>query len=145
VQATVGLTNYGGAKLGMSAVVKLKDKVSGATLETHNVVLDDAGLTSFTTGLSAGDYNAVAKGSHWLAQAKAVTIDAGGNATVAFSLLNGDVNGDNVVNFSDYLVLQTQYKKPAGTWSADLNGDGVVNFADYLILQANYKKSGSAF
>jgi hypothetical protein len=144
VQVTVDPLNYGNTKLAMPCVVKIKDKTTHATLETHNAVLDASGVSSFTTAL-VGDYDLVCKASHWLAQSKPVTIDASGNGSAAFSLFNADINGDNVVNFSDYLILQTQYKKAPGVPTADINGDGAVNFSDYLILQTSYKKVGDAF
>ena len=61
-------------------------------------------------------------------------------------LLGGDLTGDNVVNFGDYLRLATRYLENVDGPSdpddlANLNGDGVVNFFDYLIL--NYFASAA--
>ncbi len=95
------------------------------------------------TNLDPGAYDIWVKCNHWLAN-KVIGIDvsASDSTGYVFVLKNADINGDNAVNFSDYLILQTQYKKSPGTPTADINGDGAVNFSDYLILQANYKKVG---
>jgi cytochrome c551/c552 len=45
----------------------------------------------------------------------------------------GDLNGDDVVNVSDLLILLGQWGACEGCL-ADLNGDGVVNVSDLLIL-----------
>ena len=102
------------------------------------------GVATFTlSDLVPGVYDICVKCTHWLAR-KLTDIDvtAGDSTGNAFALKNADINGDNAVNFSDYLILQTQYKKSPGTPNADLNGDGNVDFSDYLTLQANYKKTG---
>ncbi len=57
-------------------------------------------------------------------------------------LRGGDINGDNVVDLTDFGILQGAY---GGTGSAaDINGDGAVNAADYFILKANYGSQGDA-
>ena len=50
----------------------------------------------------------------------------------------GDANGDDKVNFADYLVLEATFRTTGAR--ADFNDDGTVNFADYLILEANFGK-----
>ncbi len=64
------------------------------------------------------------------------------------TLINGDINNDNFVDFFDYLILSDGYESEAGQPGydanpyADLNGDGVIDFFDYLILNANYELQG---
>lgn len=50
----------------------------------------------------------------------------------------GDIDGNGLVEFADFLILSSNYGKE--TDEGDLNGDAVVNFADFLILADNYGK-----
>jgi hypothetical protein len=57
--------------------------------------------------------------------------------------LEGDINGDFRVNFSDLTVLSSSYKKLVGNaryHQGDLTGDGTVDFRDFLTLTTNYNK-----
>jgi autotransporter-associated beta strand protein len=53
-------------------------------------------------------------------------------------VMNGDTNGDGIVNFADYGNLTNNYNAPGDRSTGDMNGDGIVNFADYGILTNNY-------
>lgn len=63
-----------------------------------------------------------------------------------WTLVNGDVNGDNSVNAMDFLALRAAFGSSTGdaAWNpfADLNGDGSVGIADFQILRANFGRSG---
>ncbi|MFT3784855.1 MAG: SUMF1/EgtB/PvdO family nonheme iron enzyme [Tepidisphaeraceae bacterium] len=52
----------------------------------------------------------------------------------------GDANLDGKVNFSDLLVLASNYGAASGAgWAAgDFNGDTAVNFSDLLVLASSY-------
>lgn len=50
----------------------------------------------------------------------------------------GDVNGDQVVDFTDLNTLLTQFGLVGPGLSADVNGDGVVNFSDLNIVLSNF-------
>jgi beta-glucanase (GH16 family) len=56
--------------------------------------------------------------------------------------LAGDANGDGVVNFADYQILERQI----GTANpqTDFNQDGTVNFADFQVLYNNLGKTLAA-
>lgn len=57
--------------------------------------------------------------------------------------LAGDVDGNNVVEFADFLVLSANFGRGEATRSqGDLDGSGKVDFADFLILSANFGKRG---
>ena len=48
-----------------------------------------------------------------------------------------DSNGE--VNFQDFLILSTNFGKPASSWGAgDFDADGSVAFADFLELSSNF-------
>ncbi|MFT3786378.1 MAG: hypothetical protein QM770_09445 [Tepidisphaeraceae bacterium] len=57
----------------------------------------------------------------------------------------GDTDLDGHVNFSDLLVLASNYNTLTGAgWAmGSFNGDGAVNFNDLLVLAANYNFSSS--
>jgi hypothetical protein len=56
------------------------------------------------------------------------------------TLLQGDLNGDGVVNVSDLLILLGNWGpcEAGSNCPADLNGDGEVNVSDLLILLGNW-------
>ncbi|MCW5942819.1 MAG: right-handed parallel beta-helix repeat-containing protein [Fimbriimonadaceae bacterium] len=82
----------------------------------------------------------------WLRKRVAANTTNGNVTGLNVSLSNGDVNGDNSVNVSDFLLLRAAYGSTAGTPSfrpeADLNRDGSVGVADFLILRRNFGRSG---
>ncbi|MFT3786894.1 MAG: hypothetical protein QM770_12125 [Tepidisphaeraceae bacterium] len=61
------------------------------------------------------------------------------NYPMNFNFLRGDFNHDSVVNFTDLLVLASNYGKTGKTVSTgDTNYDGTVNFVDLLALAQRY-------
>jgi hypothetical protein len=52
--------------------------------------------------------------------------------------LKGDINGDNIVNLLDSILLAKSFGARPGdaNWSedADINGDGIVNILDAIAL-----------
>ena len=54
----------------------------------------------------------------------------------------GDLTGDGMVNFSDFLLFAAAFGKRVGDEgynpNADLNGDDQVNFADFLLFAGNF-------
>jgi len=55
--------------------------------------------------------------------------------------LEGDVNGDGQVSFTDMLILAANWFGGTTYEQGDLNGDGRVGFADFVILQENFGSS----
>ena len=58
------------------------------------------------------------------------------------SAIIGDLNGDDEVNFDDFLLFAAAFGKGVGDAGynpkADLNGDDEVNFSDFLLFAANF-------
>lgn len=52
----------------------------------------------------------------------------------------GDVNGDDTVDFTDFLILSENFGRNDNVAfeEGDLNGNGQVDFADFLILSENF-------
>jgi hypothetical protein len=64
---------------------------------------------------------------------------AGDDFVFYVTILPGDANGDGLVTFADYQILQNNFGGSGKTFvQGDFNGDGNVTFADYQILQNNF-------
>lgn len=138
---TVTLQGWLNTLSGLSINFEIRNNTTQAVLQTVNATLDSAGNYTFTPTVGPGTYTITAKGSHWLRKmVQNVTITASGFSGVNFSLVNGDVNGDNTVSLADFSILRTNF----GTSHAasDLNGDGTVSLADFSILRTNFGQSG---
>ena len=55
-------------------------------------------------------------------------------------VLQGDINGDCVVDMMDFNILRANFGQAAPN-DADLNGDGTVDMMDFNILRANFGHS----
>ena len=61
------------------------------------------------------------------------------------NLLEGDFDGQNGVDFNDFLNLASNYGQPLGRYiDGDIDDNGIVEFADFLRLAANYGQTSSA-
>ncbi len=59
----------------------------------------------------------------------------------------GDFNGDDTINFSDFLLFVVAFGTGSGDVGfddqMDLNGDGTINFSDFLIFVDHYRSGTS--
>ncbi|MBZ0213287.1 MAG: dockerin type I repeat-containing protein [Nitrospirae bacterium] len=130
----------------MRVRVELRELGSTTPLFARTVSLAASG--SFTLAVPfQGDFDIAAKGPNWLRQTLgAVEIGYSGVSGLSFTLINGDVNGDNTVNIADFLALRAAFGSTPGTeaWlaGADLNKDLTVNVVDFLILRNGFGRSG---
>jgi len=61
------------------------------------------------------------------------------------NLLEGDFDGQNGVDFNDFLNLANNYGQPLDRYiDGDIDDNGIVEFADFLRLAANYGQTSSA-
>lgn len=118
----------------------------GAVLEIIPNVSLGAGGTYSVMSNQVGTVVLSVRGLTWLASSRYPVNLGPSVAKVGFSLLNGDVNGDNYIGTDDYLRLSaafdTSMADPAFDDNADLNGDGYVGTDDYLILNKNFDQQG---
>jgi subtilisin family serine protease len=140
INGTVGLNGFAGTK---PFTVKLRSGVT--VLETNNISM--TGLTgSFqVTSNLFGAHDIVIEGASFLRRVvPAINVTA--FTTVSTSMINGDINGDNVIGTADFNAMRTAFgsNSSSGNWNpnADLNGDGVVGTADFNILRANFGQIG---
>ena len=151
ISGNITLQNYQADVTQVPVTVEIQSTSSTTAIETDTVSLDSAGNYSFiptTQGLS-GAYNVVVKASHWLAQCVPTVLDTDGSGVASFSLINGDVNGDNFIEDQDYSLLGVSWYSSVGdanyNVNADLNGDGFVEDQDYSIMGMNWYASGDPF
>jgi hypothetical protein len=137
---TVGLNGFAATK---NFTVKLRS--GAAVLQTNTVPM--TGLTGsfqFNTSLY-GLYDVVIEGPSFLRRV-VPNVNITAFSTVSTSLINGDINGDNVIGTADFNALRLAFgsspSSPNWNPAADLNGDGVVGTADFNILRANFGLSG---
>jgi hypothetical protein len=55
----------------------------------------------------------------------------------------GDVNGDDVTDINDYVIIRNNFNQPGTRAQGNLIGDGTVNFADFRYWKNN-RTPGSA-
>ncbi len=63
-------------------------------------------------------------------------------ASLSLPPLPGDADGDGIVTFKDYIILERNFGQTGMTFAqGDFNGDGLVSFKDYILLETNFGKS----
>lgn len=92
-----------------------------------------------------GLYSVSVKIGTWLR--KTMVVDTSNGARVQqFRLINGDCDGNNVIDLQDFFILSDSYglsaTDPGYDPRADLNTDQVVDLLDYFILSNNYLVEG---
>ncbi len=103
------------------------------------------GTATYTlTGVPTGANGLSAKTAWNLRRKLSLTVDGCSQAVADFTgdnqLNGGDMNGDNCVRLSDYLILGDNWLSFNPV--ADLNGNSQVDFYDYMILYLNYYTTG---
>jgi len=143
---TVTLQNWSATTNGVPVTIQIEDSGNNV-VQTATANLDASGNYSFVPAVAPGTYTVFAKASHWLRRkATGVTISSAGFSGVNFSLINGDINGDNTISLADFGQLKLAYGSMPGdsNWNpnADLDGNGAVGLSDFGILKLHYGESG---
>jgi hypothetical protein len=104
-----------------------------------------AGIAPYSLPLEAGLSGTVTikvTAPTWLTTSQTLTLGGSEN----FSLVNGDCNGDNVIDLTDYTVVAVGFNALFGDarfkLSADLDKNGVVDLTDYTIVATNFNALG---
>ncbi|MBL8086471.1 MAG: hypothetical protein JNM85_00175 [Chthonomonas sp.] len=132
---------------GQQVEIEIRPVGSLSIVTSFFATLDALGNYSASIDLAPGNYDVATKGSHWLRKVSGnVAFNALTVTAPNVSLINGDCNGDNVIDLFDYLILSSAYETALGDPgflpAADLNGDDAVDFFDYLILSQEYEAQG---
>ncbi|MCW5941145.1 MAG: hypothetical protein KIS66_02875 [Fimbriimonadaceae bacterium] len=143
----VVLQDYVGSLANLPITVSIRNRTTGAAIQTLSTRLNRYGAFALDTNLR-GRYRVTVKLSHWLRDARDdVSIGPGTTLGVDFTLRNGDANGDNVVNVADFVVLRNAFGSRRGSagWNemADLDGNGSVGTSDFLVLRKYYGMGGA--
>ena len=98
------------------------------------------------TSVAPGTYDITVLGESTLLNAKRnVVISAPQTSVDLGTLLEGDANNDNVVNFGDCAIMSTCWllSKDFAKYDArtDFDRDGLINVADLCLLAANWLRS----
>jgi len=131
----------------------------GTTVETLTDTLDANGNYSVTTA-QEGSFMLVAKSTHWLTARRTgldLTGPTPGVSNLDFTLVNGDIDGDNAITVFDYDYLSSNFDRTSADadWNtpdaagisprfSDLDGDDAVTVFDYDILSKNFDRTGLA-
>ncbi|MCE9558027.1 MAG: hypothetical protein K8R88_03665 [Armatimonadetes bacterium] len=120
---------------------------------TNGVIMEDWTQKLGATGtfshpslvpLDGNGYILTIRGSHWLG--KAMKLDASNADSIAVALVNGDANGDNVIDLTDYTIVATAFNAlpSSANWDAraDFNGDEVIDLTDYTVVVTNFNAIG---
>ena len=148
VSGALTLTSYTGSVSALQFVYELRNSSTNALLDTHTITGLGSGNTfNFSTTLAAGSYKLRIKGVNlFLAKSLPVTLTSSGASGLAYTLGNGDCNGDNVVGTADFNILRAAWGAipTSSNWNvnADLNGDGVIGTADFNILRTAWGNIG---
>jgi len=125
---------------GQAVVFELRNVGSGTALETINGSLNGSGGYTINIASGAGTYDLYAKGSHWLRRrVGSVVITGSGAVGVNFSLVNGDIDGNNLIDSDDFDILVANF---GGTGQGDLDENGTVDSDDFDILVAAFGQFG---
>ena len=119
--------------------------LSGGTSTLFHLTFSGPGVTHGS--VADGRYTLSIDGSK-ITGSNGDKLDAAGTATPGsirsylFFRLNGDADGNAVVNFNDFLVLQNSFNQssasPTYNVGADNDLNGVVDFNDFLVLQNQF-------
>lgn len=112
-----------------------------------NVAVDSNGNFS-TSDLPAvpGTYLVSVQERPWLRKNVGPVNTGSSQSGLMFSLINGDVDGDNEISIGDFAILSGAFGSMPGdpTWDvfADLDGDDEVSIGDYAIMSSNFGALG---
>ncbi|MBC7527369.1 MAG: proprotein convertase P-domain-containing protein [Chthonomonadaceae bacterium] len=99
------------------------------------------------TGIPAGTYTLAAKGSKWLRATTSIDLTRNLTNASGLTLLVGDINGDNSIDFGDLSQMLQVYNSISGdrlyVLADDLNEDGGIDFGDLSLLLQNYNALGA--
>ena len=134
----ITIAGYTGSLEGKTATIKVKQ---GTQVFTYTATLGANGQYAVPIDQS-GNMEVLAQVAPGLAR-KVSLSNVSGPVQQNFTLTNGDVNGDNVVDDAD--LLQVLFNFGGSDSASDVNGDNVVDDDDLLIVLFNFGSVGDRF
>ncbi len=139
LQGVVSIDGFVGSYAGRQATIRIRQ---GSTINTYTTTLSDSGIYSVQVR-EQGAAEVLMQAPPGLARKVSLTLN--GTTTQNFTLINGDVNGDNVVDDADLLQVLFAFGQTGSNQPADVNGDAVIDDADLLIVLFNFGQVGDGF
>lgn len=131
---TVDTQDYSLNEAGLTAVLTVRQ---GGGVQIINVVLGANGTYSTETDLAGAGatISAVIQSGTWLRQRQNVA-NLASTVTTNFSLINGDVNGDGIIDDADLATVLANFGLAVAI--GDVNGDGLVDDNDLAVVLTNF-------
>ena len=148
VSGVLTLNSYGGPINTLKFIYELRDSGTNALLETQTITGLGVGNTfSFNTTIAAGTYALRIKGiNRFLAKSQLATLTATGASGLAYTLKNGDADGNNAVGVPDFNLLKLAFgstgPNPPYNEATDFDGNNAVGVPDFNILKLNFGQTG---
>ena len=150
VSGVLTLNSYLGASPlipGSQFIFEMRDAGTNALIETNPGTTTAGHAFSFSTSLAAGSYKLRIKGvNRFLATSQTFTLGATGTSGLAYTLKNGDADGNNAVGVPDFNILKLAFGgvSPNSPYNiaADFDGNGAIGVPDFNILKLNFGQTG---
>jgi|GEM_PF-2314863 len=161
VQGTVvtrrlrGTIDVGADWMGNPASIQIDLYNGSGSLAWSGTTLSGSYQVAIPASLPNGTYSMFVRGRTWMWSSRSINLSATGATGLDFTLINGDIDGDNSVTVFDYDKLSSYFDKSSADsdWNtpdgdgirpsaADLDGDGAVTVFDYDILSRNFDANG---
>ncbi len=118
------------------------------SVNNSGTFVNNSGTFSFTSPVPAGNYRIRFEADRFLDfETPLLSVNNSGTFLNKIMLFGGDADGDNEVNFFDYLALSDAFGTRLGDVkydaTADFDGDDEITAFDYLILSRNFGIQGS--
>lgn len=123
---------------------EIREPGSNQVRQQRSVYPDANGDFTFYTYLMSGTYHIACRAptSLWrVVRNVSLNTDVSG---LVFNLVNGDINGDNIIDDADLLRVLFAFGQSGSELSEDLNGDGIVDDADLLTVLFNFGMVGDS-
>jgi hypothetical protein len=139
LQGIINIEGYTGSYAGRQATIKIRQ---GSTIHTYTATLSDSGIYQVQVS-EQGAAEVLVQMMPGLA--RKVNLTLSGTTNQNFTLVNGDVNGDNIVDDADLLQVLFTFGQSGSNLAADVNGDNTIDDADLLIVLFNFGQTGDRF
>jgi len=113
----------------------------GQAINTLVTSLNATPNGTFSLTAPAGAYTVIATASGFLRAQGSAILTEGSTTKPTFTLLAGDIDGNDVIDHFDALTIGMNYNGTSPA-AADLNNDGVINILDLEVLAKNYRATG---
>ncbi len=127
-------------------VVEIGWPGTGITIQSRTATVQSSGKISILAPSFLSEYDLRIKYGTYLTQTQRVDTRDSSRSKATFNLINGDCDGSDTVDASDYRLMApamgTSSGQPGWDARADLTGDGVVSSADVIVFSQNFAKTG---